>query len=76
MALTWDDAYEIAVLLMGNHQEVNPSTIDPETLHTWIRDLPGFAEPARRAPERKLETIRAIWLALADSGGAAGPPAM
>ena len=76
MALTWDYAYEIAVLLMGNHQGVNPSAIDPETLHTWIRGLPGFAEAPQGAPERKLETIRTIWLSLAESGGAAGPPAM
>jgi FeS assembly protein IscX len=76
MALTWDDAYEIAVYLMGTHPGVNPSTIDPETLHVWIRDLPGFAETVQEAPGRKLETIRTIWLALAESGGAAGPPAM
>ena len=76
MALTWDDTYEIAVLLLGNHQGVNPSTIDPETLHTWIRDLPGFPQSAQVPPERRLETIRTIWHALAQSGGAAGPPAM
>jgi FeS assembly protein IscX len=76
MALTWDDAYEIAVLLMGNHQGIDPSTIDPATLRTWIRDLPAFTETPQVAPERKLETIRTIWLTLAQSGGAAGPPAM
>ncbi len=76
MALTWDDTYEIAVLLMGNHQGVDPSTVTPAMLHGWICELPGFAEDLHVASEHTLERIRTIWLALAQSGGAAGPPAM
>jgi FeS assembly protein IscX len=45
-------------------------------LRGWITDLPGFADDSESPNERKLETIRTIWLALAQSGGPAGPPAM
>lgn len=76
MPLTWDDTYDIAVLLMRNHQGVDPSMIGLPTLQVWIRELPGFNEGPGAASERKLDTIRTIWLALAQSGGAAGPPAM
>lgn len=76
MPLTWDDTYDIAVLLMRNHQGVDPSTISLPTLQDWIKDLPGFSEKPGAAAERNLERIRTIWLALAQSGGAAGPPAM
>jgi|GEM_PF-1408401 len=76
MPLTWDDTYDIAVLLRRTHQGVDPATISLLMLRDWIKKLPGFSEPPDAAPERKLETIRSIWLALAESGGAAGPPAM
>ncbi len=76
MPLTWDDTYDIAVLLMRNHQGVDPSTISLPTLQEWIKDLPGFSEKPAAVAERTLETIRTTWLALAQSGGAAGPPAM
>ena len=76
MALTWDDAYEIAILLMGSHQGVDPSTIPPPILKGWVTELAGFTERPGAATENRLERIRTIWLALAQSGGAAGPPAM
>ena len=76
MALTWDDAYEIAVLLMGNHQGIDPSTITLPILEDWVTELPGFTERPGAATEKRLERIRTIWLTLAQSGGAAGPPAM
>jgi FeS assembly protein IscX len=76
MALTWDDTYEIAVSLMRTHRGVDPSTITLPTLQDWVNELPGFSQMPGAATERKLDTIRTIWLALAESGGAAGPPAM
>jgi FeS assembly protein IscX len=76
MSLTWDDAYEIAVLLRRIHQGVDVAAINPSTLQGWVKELPGFVDDPERATERKLETIRTIWLGLTQSGGAAGPPAM
>jgi FeS assembly protein IscX len=76
MPLTWDDAYEIAVLLMRNHLGVDPSTVTLPLLGDWVTQLPGFIEGPGAATEKRLERIRTIWLALAQSGGAAGPPAM
>jgi FeS assembly protein IscX len=76
MSLTWDDAFEIAASLTRIHQGVNPSGVSLSTLQGWIMELPGFADDSRVATERKLETIRTIWLSLSQSGGAAGPPAM
>jgi FeS assembly protein IscX len=76
MPLTWDDTYDIAVLLMRTHRGVDPSTITLSTLQDWVNELPGFSEGPGAASERRLDAIRTIWLALAKSGGAAGPPAM
>jgi FeS assembly protein IscX len=76
MPLTWDDTYDIAVLLMRSHPGVDPSTISLPTLQDWIQDLPGFSEKPGAAAERSLDRIRTVWLVLAQSGGAAGPPAM
>jgi len=76
MSLTWDNTYDIAVLLMRTHQGVDPSIITLPTLQDWVNELPGFCEKPGAETERKLDTIRTIWLALAQSGGAAGPPAL
>ena len=76
MGLTWDDTYEIATLLSRIHAGVDPSGISRSVLRGWVTELPGFADDSEPPNERKLETIRTIWLALAQSGGPAGPPAM
>jgi FeS assembly protein IscX len=76
MPLTWDDTYDSAVWLMRNHQGVDPSIISLPTLQDWITELPGFTETPGAGTVNRLERIRTIWLALAQSGGAAGPPAM
>ncbi len=76
MDLTWDDTYEIAAMLSRLHRGVDPSTISHSVLRDWIMQLPGFEDDSDIATERKLETIRTIWLSLAESGGPAGPPAM
>jgi len=76
MDLTWDDTYEIAATLSRFYGGVDPSTVSDSVLRGWIMQLPGFADDSDIATERQLETIRTIWLSLAESGGPAGPPAM
>ena len=42
--LYWDDAYAIALALIACHPDLDPLTIDWETLHRWVIALPGFAD--------------------------------
>jgi FeS assembly protein IscX len=42
--LYWDDAYAIALALIERHPDFDPLTIDWETLHRWVIELPDFAD--------------------------------
>jgi FeS assembly protein IscX len=42
--LYWDDAYAIALALIERHPDVDPLTVDRETLHRYVIELPDFAD--------------------------------
>lgn len=42
--LYWDDAYAITLALMERYPDIDPLTVDWETLHRWVVELPDFAD--------------------------------
>ncbi len=62
MALTWQDAEDIAVALAERFPETDPLTVRFTDLHRWVTELPGFADDAKGSTEGKLEAIQMAWL--------------
>ena len=62
MKLTWDDAEDIALALLGAHPEVNPLGVRFTDLHRWVTELEGFADDPKGSNEGKLEAIQMAWL--------------
>ena len=60
--LTWNDVYRIAELLAEKHPDVKPLTVRFTDLHTWVTELPGFADDPKRSNEKMLEAIQMAWL--------------
>ncbi len=62
MALKWTDTREIAVALLEAHPDVDPLSVRFTDLHTWIRELAGFADDPNRSNEKILEAIQMAWV--------------
>lgn len=62
MPLYWDDAYPIALALRAAHPEVDPLSVDRETLHRWVVALPDFEDDPRLKDPLRLEEIQREWL--------------
>ena len=59
--LTWDDAYDIGILLSGIHPEVEPLSLGSTDLQRYVTALPGFKDDPAKSDDRKLEAIRLAW---------------
>jgi FeS assembly protein IscX len=59
--LTWDDAYDIGVLLSGIHPEVEPLSLQFTDLHRYVTELPEFKDDPKKSDDEKLEAIRMAW---------------
>jgi FeS assembly protein IscX len=59
--LTWDDAYEIGILLSESHPELNPLEVRLPDLQHYVIELPDFRGDANGADEAKLKAIQAAW---------------
>ena len=62
MALTWQDAEDIAVALAERYPETDPLTVRFTDLHRWVTELPGFVDDVKASTEGKLEAIQMAWL--------------
>ncbi len=62
MALTWDDAEDIAMQLIAEHPSINPLEVRFTDLHRWVTELGDFEGDPRASTEGKLEAIQMAWL--------------
>jgi FeS assembly protein IscX len=67
MALTWDDAEDIAVELVEAHPDVDPLGVRFTDLHRWVCALPDFTDDPTASSEGKLERIQMAWVAERES---------
>jgi len=59
--LTWNDAEDIALLLLERHPDLDPLTVRFTDLHAWVCALPEFADDPHGSSEGKLEAIQMAW---------------
>jgi FeS assembly protein IscX len=59
--LTWEDAYDIGILLSEAHPEISPLEIRFTDLHRYITELPEFKDDPKKSTEGKLEAIQMAW---------------
>jgi len=62
MALSWQDAEEIALELLAAHPGVDPLTVRFTDLRAWVIALPDFADRPEKSNEGILESIQMAWL--------------
>ena len=59
--LYWDDAFAIALALIERHPDVDPLTVDWETLYRWVVELPDFADDSALTHLGWLRDIQQEW---------------
>jgi len=67
MALTWDDAEDIAEALAAAHADIDPIGVRFTDLHRWVCELPDFTDDPKASSEGKLERIQMAWVAQRES---------
>ena len=67
MALTWEDAEDIAAELAEVHPSVDPLTVRFTDLRKWVIALPDFEDDPMASSEGKLERIQMAWVAERES---------
>jgi FeS assembly protein IscX len=61
MALTWDDAEDIAIALQEAHPETDPLKVRFTDLHRMVTELEDFEGDPKTSNEGKLEAIQMAW---------------
>lgn len=61
MGLKWDQADEIAEVLVENHPGLNPLDVRFADLRQWVIDLDEFDDDPSVSTEGKLEAIQMAW---------------
>jgi len=61
MGLKWDQAEEIAEVLVENHPGLNPLDVRFVDLRQWVIDLDEFDDDRGASSEAKLEAIQMAW---------------
>jgi FeS assembly protein IscX len=61
MGLKWDQAEEIAEVLVENHPGLNPLDVRFVDLRQWVIDLDEFDDDRATSSEAKLEAIQMAW---------------
>ncbi len=56
------DADKIALLLKQKYPDINPLTVQPDELKTYVEGLDGLAAKKRKPTEQQLESIQMAWL--------------
>jgi FeS assembly protein IscX len=62
VALTWDDAEDVAIELADVHEGVDPLTVRFTDLHRMVIELADFSDDPKGSSEAKLEAIQMAWL--------------
>jgi len=60
--LTWNDAEDIALLLLEKHPDMAPLNVRFTDLHQWVCALSEFGDDPKSSTEGKLEAIQMAWL--------------
>ncbi|WP_189637761.1 Fe-S cluster assembly protein IscX [Thalassotalea sp. HSM 43] len=66
MSLKWTDSLEIALDLIEQHPDVDPTQIRFTDLMQWVLALERFDDDADHCGERILEAIQLAWIDEAD----------
>ncbi|MGH7986632.1 MAG: Fe-S cluster assembly protein IscX [Candidatus Binataceae bacterium] len=61
MGLKWDQAEEIAEVLVENHPGLDPLDVRFTDLRQWILDLDEFDDEPDGSSETKLEAVQMAW---------------
>ena len=61
MGLKWDQAEDLAEVLVENHPGVNPLEVRFVDLRQWVTDLDEFDDDPAASSEAKLEAIQMAW---------------
>lgn len=62
--LYWDSAYPIALRLKREHENVDPTRLDYQTLRDWVMKLDDFADEPQYAQMTMLDDIIREWTEL------------
>ena len=60
--LKWSDADEIAFQLSEKYPDVDPLAVRFTDLHSYVTQLPDFADDPAGSSERTLEAIQMAWV--------------
>ena len=61
MGLKWEDAEDVAEVLIENHPGLNPLEVRFTDLRQWVIDLDEFDDESQGSSEAKLEAIQMAW---------------
>lgn len=62
MALHWIDSLDIAIALLEEHPDVDPTQLHFPQLMQWVLALEEFDDDPNRCGERILEAIQQAWI--------------
>jgi len=62
VSLRWRDAEDIGIALSEKFPDTDPLTVRFTDLHTWVTELPDFADDPQSSNESTLEKIQMAWL--------------
>ncbi|WP_026970962.1 Fe-S cluster assembly protein IscX [Aliagarivorans marinus] len=61
MSLRWTDIQDIAIELAEAYPDQDPMQLRFTDLHSWVCQLPDFADDPEKSNERILEAIILAW---------------
>lgn len=62
MGLRWTDSLEIALDLIEQHPDVDPTRLHFTELMQWILALENFDDDPKHCGERVLEAVQLAWI--------------
>lgn len=62
MGLKWTDTLDIALDLIDEHPDVDPTQIRFTDLYEWVMALENFDDDPNRCGEKILEAIQMTWI--------------
>ena len=63
-SLKWNDAEDIAEILLKKNKQLDPLSLRFTQLHKLVTDLEEFKDDHNKSDESKLEKIQMAWLEL------------
>ena len=59
--LTWDNPYDVGILLSETHPELNPLEVQLADLQRYVLELPNFKDDGNRSSNSRLQAIQMAW---------------